>query len=86
MFPFIAEEQPDQLYRLISSLFLHAGLGHILITLTLHWFILRDLEKLAGPLRVAIIYLGSGITGNLASVLLEPHRAEVSVAFASSCF
>ncbi|ODN00733.1 Inactive rhomboid protein 1 [Orchesella cincta] len=77
MFPFIADEQPDQVYRLISSLFLHAGLGHIMITLTLHWFILRDLEKLAGPLRVAIIYLGSGIAGNLASVLLEPHRAEV---------
>lgn len=80
MFPFIADEQPDQVYRLISSLFLHAGLGHIMITLTLQWFILRDLEKLAGPLRVAIIYFGAGIAGNLASVLLEPHRAEVNTA------
>ena len=77
MFPFLNSEQPDQFYRLASSLFLHAGLGHFFFTFLFHFFILRDLEKLAGPLRIAIIYLGSGIAGNLASVLLEPHRAEV---------
>lgn len=44
-------DHPDQFYRLISSLFLHAGLGHIMITLVFHMFILRDVEKLAGPLR-----------------------------------
>ncbi|XP_035706084.1 inactive rhomboid protein 1 isoform X2 [Folsomia candida] len=77
MFPFLAEDHPDQFYRLISSLFLHAGLGHIMITLVFHMFILRDVEKLAGPLRTMCIYMGAGIAGNLASVLLEPHRAEV---------
>lgn len=81
MFPFIYVDHPDQFYRLISSLFLHAGLGHILFTLFFHWFIMRDLEKLAGPLRIAIIYLGCGIAGNLGSVLLDPHRAEVSKLF-----
>jgi len=74
----LAYESPDQFYRMISSLFLHAGLGHIFVSLLFHWFIMRDLEKLAGPLRIALIYLGSGVAGNLASVLLEPHRAEVS--------
>jgi len=83
MFPFLAYESPDQFYRLISSLFLHAGLGHICVTLLFHWFIMRDLEKLAGPLRIALIYIGSGIAGNLASVLLEPHRAEVGVKYMS---
>lgn len=78
MFPFLAYESPDQFYRLISSLFLHAGLGHIFVSLLFHWSIMRDLEKLAGPLRIALIYFGSGIGGNLASVLLEPHRAEVN--------
>jgi membrane associated rhomboid family serine protease len=77
MFPFFTEDHPDQFYRLISSLFLHAGLGHIMITIVIHMVILRDLEKLAGPLRTSCIYFGSGIAGNLASVLLEPHRAEV---------
>lgn len=40
--------------------------------------ILRDLEKLAGWLRISIIYIISGITGNLASAIFLPYRAEVS--------
>lgn len=39
--------------------------------------ILRDLEKLAGWLRISIIYIVSGITGNLASAIFLPYRAEV---------
>lgn len=42
--------------------------------------ILRDLEKLAGWLRISIIYIISGITGNLASAIFLPYRAEVSAA------
>ncbi|MEQ2184065.1 hypothetical protein GOODEAATRI_004150 [Goodea atripinnis] len=38
--------------------------------------ILRDLEKLAGWARISIIYIFSGITGNLASALFLPYRAE----------
>lgn len=41
--------------------------------------ILRDLEKLAGWLRISIIYILSGITGNLASAIFLPYRAEVSI-------
>ncbi|CDQ64117.1 unnamed protein product [Oncorhynchus mykiss] len=42
--------------------------------------ILRDLEKLAGWVRISIIYVLSGITGNLASALFLPYRAEVGPA------
>ena len=38
---------------------------------------MRDLEKLAGPLRIGIIYIVSGIAGNLASAIFVPYRAEV---------
>lgn len=41
--------------------------------------ILRDLEKLAGWLRISIIYILSGITGNLASAIFLPYRAEVLI-------
>lgn len=41
--------------------------------------ILRDLEKLAGWHRISIIYLLSGITGNLASAIFLPYRAEVGL-------
>lgn len=39
--------------------------------------VLRDLEKLAGWLRISIIYMLSGVTGNLASSIFLPYRAEV---------
>ncbi|PNJ02751.1 RHBDF1 isoform 11, partial [Pongo abelii] len=42
--------------------------------------VLRDLEKLAGWHRIAIIYLLSGVTGNLASAIFLPYRAEVGPA------
>jgi hypothetical protein len=46
-------------------------------TILFQIFILRDVEKLAGCLRVAIIYIASGIIGNLASSIFLPYQAEV---------
>lgn len=46
--------------------------------------ILRDLEKLAGWLRISIIYIISGITGNLASAIFLPYRAEVITKLSSN--
>lgn len=45
--------------------------------------ILRDLEKLAGWHRISLIYLFSGITGNLASAIFLPYRAEVCLTSSS---
>lgn len=78
MFPFIISDTPDQVYRLLSSLFLHAGVIHIAITLSLHHALLVDFEKLIGSVRMAILYLGSGVAGNLASSLFLPFKPEVS--------
>lgn len=79
MLPFVSPGRPDQFYRLWTSLFLHAGVLHLMATLCLQWFLMRDLEKLAGPLRIGIIYLGSGMAGNLASAIFVPYRAEVEI-------
>ena len=65
-----------QVYRLWTSLFLHAGLVHLSISILLQYYVMRDLEKMCGPLRMAFIYLGSGIVGNAASAIFVPHRAE----------
>ncbi|KAM9000982.1 inactive rhomboid protein 2 [Sarcophilus harrisii] len=80
LLPFLNPEVPDQFYRLWLSLFLHAGLGHCLVSVLFQMTILRDLEKLAGWLRIAIIFILSGITGNLASAIFLPYRAEVGPA------
>ncbi|KAK3575141.1 hypothetical protein QTP86_020953, partial [Hemibagrus guttatus] len=80
LLPFLNPDIPDQFYRLWLSLFLHAGLLHCLVSVVFQMTILRDLEKLAGWLRISIIYIFSGITGNLASALFLPYKAEVGPA------
>lgn len=80
LLPFLNPEVPDQFYRLWLSLFLHAGILHCLVSVCFQMTVLRDLEKLAGWHRIAIIYLLSGITGNLASAIFLPYRAEVGPA------
>lgn len=80
LLPFLNPEVPDQFYRLWLSLFLHAGIVHCLVSVVFQMTVLRDLEKLAGWLRISIIYILSGITGNLASALFLPYRAEVGPA------
>lgn len=54
-------------------------MGHLVITLVLQYWLMRDLEKLAGAGRMAIIYVGSGMVGNLASAIFVPYRAEVII-------
>ena len=76
MLSFKTKDSPDQVYRLWTPLFLHAGLLHLAITWLVQWYLMRDLERLCGPVRMAIIYLGAGIAGNGASAVFVPHRAE----------
>ncbi|TWW81525.1 Inactive rhomboid protein 1 [Takifugu flavidus] len=80
LFPFLNPDVPDQFSRLWLSLFLHAGILHCLVSVFFQMTVLRDIEKLAGWLRVSIIYMLSGITGNLASSIFLPYRAEVGPA------
>ncbi|XP_055510298.1 inactive rhomboid protein 2-like [Leucoraja erinacea] len=80
LLPFHNPDVPDQIYRLWLSLFLHAGIIHCLLSVLFHVTILRDLEMLAGWLRIAIIYLLSGILGNLGSAIFLPYRAEAGPA------
>ena len=56
-------------------------LVHLVITVALQYWLMRDLEKMAGTVRIIIIYIGSGMIGNLASAIFVPYRAEVSYRF-----
>jgi len=80
MLPFVHRHVPDQFYRLWTSLFLHAGLLHLLMTVVIQLYLMRDMEKVCGPVRIAVIYLGSGMAGNLASAIFIPYRAEAGPA------
>lgn len=57
-----------ELYRLVSSIFLHGGLLHLLCNMYSLYIIGPQLESFFGKLKYSIIFIGSGIIGNLLSL------------------
>ncbi|XP_044006424.1 inactive rhomboid protein 1 isoform X3 [Aphidius gifuensis] len=80
MMPFFHPEWPDQFYRLFTTIFLHAGILHLIITLLVQYYLMKDLEKLTGSIRISFIYFTGALAGNLASAIFIPYRAEVGPA------
>lgn len=54
---------PNQWWRFIVPIFIHAGIVHIGFNLLLQLTLGRDVEKLIGSVRFAIVYFAAGIFG-----------------------
>jgi rhomboid protease GluP len=67
--------QDGQWWRLGSALFLHFGLIHIAMNLWALWDGGRLVERIYGHLRFALIYLVSGLSGNLLSLVIQGNDA-----------
>ena len=50
---------------------------HLIFTLVFHFLILRQVEKYLGWFPTSVIYIGSGIGGNLVSIVFIPYNPEV---------
>lgn len=59
---------PVELFRLISSVFLHAGIFHLLCNMYSLYVIGPQLESFFGKTKFVIIYIVSGVVGNLLSL------------------
>lgn len=66
-----------QWWRLISAMFLHVGIVHLLFNLFMQVIIGIILERRYDCIRVAVIYLISGIGGDVASAVFLPRYATV---------
>ncbi len=55
--------QPNQWYRFIIPMFLHAGIIHIAFNLLLQLTLGADMEREIGPLRFSLVYFSAGIFG-----------------------
>lgn len=55
--------QPNQWYRFILPIFLHAGIVHIAFNMLLQLTLGREMEKEIGSIRFLIVYLSAGIFG-----------------------
>ncbi|HWQ34459.1 MAG TPA: rhomboid family intramembrane serine protease [Blastocatellia bacterium] len=56
-------------FRLVTPIFIHIGLLHLLTNSYALWIVGPQVEKLYGSARFALLYLGSGIGGALGSYL-----------------
>ena len=71
--------------RLVSSIFLHGGLIHLLFNMYSLYIIGPQLESFFGKIKYTIIYLVSGLCGNLLSMLFL-NDLEVSVGASGAIF
>tara|TARA_R110002096_G_scaffold77896_7_gene183273 strand:- start:2592 stop:4796 length:2205 start_codon:yes stop_codon:yes gene_type:complete len=57
-------------WRLVTSMFLHVGVGHLLLNVYGLWVLGRLVEQMQGSLRTLAIYAVSGFAGAMASTYL----------------
>lgn len=71
-------------YRVITSMFLHVNAIHLFGNMLLLYFTGDIVEHITGPLKFAVIYFASGITGCLVTFLSEYLSGQSVVIFGAS--
>lgn len=60
------------LLTLLTSMFLHGSLLHLLGNMLYLWIFGNNIEDILGPVRFILFYLACGVTASLAHILLVP--------------
>lgn len=73
-----------QYYRLLTSIFLHAGPEHLLNNMFVLIIIGERLEKILGKYRYTIVYFATGILASIGSVLFNHWMGEIVIGVGAS--
>ena len=71
-------------YRLFTSIFLHSGMGHLVSNMLVLFFAGAEVERKSGTLSFIIMYILTGLSGNLLSVLMSVRQQEMHVSLGAS--
>lgn len=67
--------QDGQWWRLFTAMFVHFGIIHLALNMWALWDVGRLVERLYGRPRFVVLYLVSGVVGNLLSLAIQGNRA-----------
>lgn len=67
--------QDGQWWRLFTAQFVHFGVLHLGMNMAALWDVGRLVERLYGRARFAVLYLASGVAGNLLSLVVQGNQA-----------
>ncbi len=67
--------QDGQWWRLFTAMFIHFGIVHLGLNLWALWDVGRLVERLYGRLNFTVLYLTSGVLGNVLSLVVQGNRA-----------
>ena len=71
-------------YQIITSMFLHFGITHLFNNMILLIYAGCQLEQMVGKIRYLLLYMGSGIVGNAASLWYYHSISEYAVSAGAS--
>ena len=80
---------PEQFWRVFAAIFIHIGLEHFVVNMLTLYFLGRQIEAIFGSWKFLILYLMSGVMGNLFVVYFSPNSLAAGVvycSFRSFCF
>lgn len=76
--------EAKEYYRLFTSMFLHFGMVHLANNMLVLYVIGDNLERAVGKVKYLLIYLFSGLGGNILSCYLEYQEGALSVSAGAS--
>ena len=76
----------DRPWTLVTNLFIHANVWHIIANMITLYFFGSFLLRLIGVKRFLIVYFGGGILGNLLFILIEPSSLSIVIGASGAIF